>query len=231
MRFSQVMAQMNWAYLLDLAGQILPALCCITLHELSHGFVAWKLGDDTAKKAGRLSLNPLRHIDIMGLLMMALLRFGWAKPVPVNMYHFKHPKRGMAITAAAGPVSNFLLAFLLLLAFGLLWPLLLGSTWGELLLYFFYVTAYLSVYLGLFNLLPLPPLDGAKIFFAFLPDKSYEKLMRYERYGMLAFVLIIFLLNRLEVNPLYTAADFVFDKLCILQMPDAQSLYQILIGH
>lgn len=230
MTFSQVMAQMDWGYLLDIVKRVLPALCCITFHELSHGFVAWRLGDDTAKKAGRLTLNPLRHIDVMGLLMMALIRFGWAKPVPVNMYKFKNPKRDMAITALAGPLSNFLLAFVLMLAFGLLWPPLLGNAWGEVLLYFLYTTAFLSVYLGLFNLVPIPPLDGSKIFFSFLPDRAYERLMRYERYGMLLFVVLIILLNRLEMNPLYTAANFVFDKLTVLAMPDLESMYYILVG-
>ena len=97
-----------------------PSLICITLHELSHGYVAYRLGDDTAKRADRLTLNPLKHLDPVGLLMMLVFRVGWAKPVPVNMYRFKNPKRGMAITALAGPVSNVLITLVFLLLYGAL---------------------------------------------------------------------------------------------------------------
>ena len=100
---------------------VIPALVCITFHEVSHGFVAYKLGDSTAKDAGRLTLNPIKHIDIFGLLMMVVFKFGWAKPVPINMNNFKNPKGGMAITALAGPVSNVLLAAVVLLIYGLLY--------------------------------------------------------------------------------------------------------------
>ena len=99
----------DFSYLLSILLGVIPSLICITLHELSHGYVAYRLGDDTAKRAGRLTLNPIRHLDPVGLLMMLVFRVGWAKPVPVNMYRFKNPKRGMAITALAGPVSNVLI--------------------------------------------------------------------------------------------------------------------------
>ena len=113
---------------------MVPALICITLHELSHGLAAYSLGDDTAKRAGRLSLNPLRHLDPMGMLMMVVFRFGWAKPVPVNMYRFKDPKRGMAITALAGPVSNILISLVFLFLYGALYLPLRGKAAGEYLL-------------------------------------------------------------------------------------------------
>ena len=100
---------LDWSYLTNILLSIIPALICITLHELSHGFVAYKLGDTTAKDAGRLTLNPIKHLDIMGILMMVVFHFGWAKPVPVNMYRFKNPKQGMAITAVAGPLMNVLI--------------------------------------------------------------------------------------------------------------------------
>ena len=99
----------DFSYLLSILLGVIPSLICITLHELSHGYVAYRLGDDTAKQAGRLTLNPIRHLDPVGLLMMLVFRVGWAKPVPVNMYRFRNPKRGMAITALAGPVSNVLI--------------------------------------------------------------------------------------------------------------------------
>ncbi|MEF9972124.1 MAG: site-2 protease family protein, partial [Oscillospiraceae bacterium] len=114
---------------------VIPALLCITFHELCHGAVAYKLGDNTAKNAGRLTLNPIKHIDIMGLLMMVVFKFGWAKPVPVNMNNFKNPKRDMAITALAGPVSNVILAAFVLLIYGFLYvPLLKAGSFGDVVL-------------------------------------------------------------------------------------------------
>ena len=108
----------DFSYLLSILLGVIPSLICITLHELSHGYVAYRLGDDTAKQAGRLTLNPLKHLDPVGLLMMLVFRVGWAKPVPVNMYRFKNPKRGMAVTALAGPVSNILITLVFLLLYG-----------------------------------------------------------------------------------------------------------------
>ena len=105
----------DFTYILSILLGVIPSLLCITLHELSHGLVAYKLGDDTAKSRGRLSLNPLKHLDPVGLLMMLVFHVGWAKPVPVNMYKFKDPKRGMAVTALAGPVSNLIIAVIFML--------------------------------------------------------------------------------------------------------------------
>ena len=170
---------------------VAASLLCITFHETCPGLVAYWLGDPTAKRAGRLTLNPLRHVDIGGLLMMALFRFGWAKPVPVDMRYFKKPKQGMALTALAGPVSNFVLALLALLCARLVYHQY-GALWDfifDLLL----TTAYLSIGLGLFNLIPISPLDGSKVLFAFLPDSAYEKLMRYEKYGMIALLILVWL--------------------------------------
>ena len=112
---------LDWSYLLNIVLSVVPALLCITFHEVSHGWVAYRLGDPTAKDAGRLTLNPLKHIDMMGLLMMVVFKFGWAKPVPVNMMRFRNPKRGMALTALAGPASNVLLALVFLFLYGLLY--------------------------------------------------------------------------------------------------------------
>ena len=118
--FVNIWKNLDWTVPVQIVMNILPSLLCITLHELSHGYVACRLGDTTAKDAGRLTLNPIKHIDIMGLLMMVVFRFGWAKPVPVNMYRFKNPKKGMAVTALAGPACNFLLAGVFLFLYGLL---------------------------------------------------------------------------------------------------------------
>lgn len=154
--------------------------------------MAYRLGDNTAKDAGRLTLNPIKHIDIMGLLMMVVFKFGWAKPVPVNMNNFKNPKSGMAITALAGPVSNLLLSAFLLLIYGFAYvPLESQSTLQAVLLQTLSTTAYLSCALAIFNLFPIPPLDGSKVLFALLPEKSYYVLMRYERFGMILLLVVV----------------------------------------
>ena len=171
---------------------VIPALICITFHEVSHGFVAYKLGDTTAKDAGRLTLNPIKHIDIFGLLMMVVLKFGWAKPVPVNMNNFKNPKGGMAITALAGPVSNVLLAAVILLVYGFLYTPLAGAgSFGTVVAQMLLTTAYLSCALAVFNLIPISPLDGSKVLFSFLPEKAYYTLMRYEFIGMFVLLAIV----------------------------------------
>jgi Zn-dependent protease len=169
---------------------------------MSHGLAAYFLGDKTAQQQKRISLNPLRHIDPIGLLMLIVFRFGWAKPVSVDMRNFKNPKRGMALSALAGPVSNILLSCLLFFIIGLLFRALYTQTGsaGNLLLEFLDMTARLSIFLGVFNLIPIPPLDGSKVLFAFLPDSAYAKLMAYERYGM--FLLIALMLSGVLGGPL-----------------------------
>ncbi len=181
----------DFSYLLSILLSVVPSLICITLHELGHGFVAWKLGDDTAYRAGRLTLNPLKHIDVTGLLMMVCFRFGWAKPVPVNMYKFQNPKKGMAVTALAGPITNFLLAFFFMFLYGSLANLLSATEVGRYLLRMFSLGAYISIGLGVFNLIPIPPLDGSKILLSVLKDENYAKFMRYERYGMILLVALV----------------------------------------
>ncbi|NLC73504.1 MAG: site-2 protease family protein [Ruminococcaceae bacterium] len=192
---------------------VIPALICITLHELAHGYVAYKLGDSTAKNEGRLTLNPIKHIDITGLIMMLIFKFGWAKPVPVDMNNFKNPKRGMAVCALAGPAANIIIAAVCMVLFGTTYYLKLinGSVWGfvaETL----QITAYLSIALAVFNLLPIPPLDGSKILFAVLPDSSYRKLMYVERYGMIFLIAFLFIVNRLGVNPLASVTKAIYDQ-------------------
>ena len=185
----------DFSVLTDLLLSAVPALLCITLHELCHGLVAYLLGDDTAKRAGRLTLNPLKHIDPMGLLMLVVAHVGWAKPVPVDMRSFENPKRGMALTALAGPVCNLVLAALFLFLYGLAFPFAVrrGTSLALTLVQLLDVTAHLSLGLGLFNLLPIPPLDGSKVLFSVMSDESYVKLMRYERYGIILLFALAFL--------------------------------------
>ena len=184
--------QMDVSSLLDAAARVAAVLLCLTVHELCHGLAALSLGDPTAKSMDRLSLNPLRHIDWLGLLMMFTVGFGWAKPVPVDPRYFKDPKKGMALTALAGPVSNFMLAFsLVLISKGIYLYADYTPVWNGIY-NFLHLTAVLSIGLGLFNLLPIPPLDGAKVLGGLLPDRTYFALMRYERYGMLLLLLMSF---------------------------------------
>ncbi len=175
----------------DIVIRVIPALLCITLHELSHGLTAYAMGDDTAKAAGRLTLNPIRHLDPMGLLMMVIFGFGYAKPVPVNMMKFRNPKRGMALTALAGPGSNVVISAVFFFLYGLLVIPLTGSSFGELVLEMLYTTVYLSLAMAIFNLLPIPPLDGSKVLFSLLSDEGYLRLMRYEKYGFIVLTALL----------------------------------------
>lgn len=167
------------------------ALIALTVHEYCHGYVAYRLGDPTARSLGRLSLNPLKHLDPIGAVLMIVCGFGYAKPVPINPRYFKNPRKGMALTAAAGPLANLLLAFLGALLYRLT-LLLLPIAGTEFLLRFVLILAsffatfhYLNLSLCVFNMIPLPPLDGSRIFYIFLPPKLYFRVMKYERIIMI----------------------------------------------
>ncbi len=214
----------DFTYLIGIFLGIIPSLFCITLHELSHGYIAYRLGDDTAKRAGRLTLNPLRHIDPIGLLMMLVFHFGWAKPVPVNMMRFQNPKKGMAITALAGPLCNLLITAVFLFFYGLLNRPLSGITFGEVVLEMLYLTAYISIGLCLFNLIPVPPLDGSKVLLSLLPDNAYVTLLRYERYGGLLLLLLVW--TGFLGRPLSRVISSVFNFL----FPIAQWAFQLVNG-
>ena len=184
--FSQLAQGVDWSSMGAMALRIVAVLLCLVVHEVCHGLAAYWLGDPTAKQSHRLSLNPIHHLDPFGLLMMVVVGFGWAKPVPVDPRYFRKPKQGMAITALAGPVSNFLLAILFL---GIGKVIYLYAPYSDgmnvLFSWCLYTVAPMSVGMGLFNLIPFPPLDGSKVLAVFLPDGAYGKLMRYERCGIL----------------------------------------------
>jgi Zn-dependent protease len=188
---ADVLKSFDWNWLYQRLILAVAALLSLSFHELSHGFVSYKLGDSTAKTMGRLTLNPLRHIDVFGFLAFVLAGFGWAKPVQVDPRNFKKPKRDMAITALAGPISNFIIAVIFLFILGLIIPFLTESFVSKVALDIIYMTATLSVTLGIFNLIPVPPLDGSKILFAVASDELYYKLMRFERYGFILLLLVI----------------------------------------
>jgi Zn-dependent protease len=181
----------DWSNLGDLIIRVVAVFLCIVIHEISHGFVANLLGDPTAKQSHRLSLNPLHHIDPIGLILMVVVGFGWAKPVPVNLNYFKNPKSGMALTSLAGPLSNFVLAFVAMWIAGLVINSGSLGTFAQYLLAFLIITAVRSIGLGIFNLIPIPPLDGSKVLFSVLPDRYYYQVLRFERYGFFLLFLLV----------------------------------------
>lgn len=198
--FSNFLNHMDWWGLLELLFDVFAILLCLTIHELSHGLMAYRLGDQTAKRAGRLSLNPLKHIDVLGFLLMLTAGVGWAKPVPVDPRYFKKPKQGMAATALAGPCANFAMAFLVSLPISVIYgseeitsffASVLGWDVFYLLFQLLVNMVVLNVSLGIFNLFPIPPLDGAKVLFSVLPEKLYWKILRYEKYVMVALMLCL----------------------------------------
>ena len=175
----------------------------LSLHETAHGFVAYKLGDPTARNYGRLTLNPLQHLDPIGFICMLFFGFGWAKPVPVNSRYFKKPRRDMALTGVAGPISNLLLAvifaLLLRLVFALGNPAAFFAPVSTVDYIWYYLWTMLvlgmeiNITFAVFNMIPIPPLDGSRLLFAFLPPNQYFKFMRYERYISIGLMLALFL--------------------------------------
>jgi len=166
----------------------IPLLYSIIFHELAHGWVAYLMGDPTAKSLGRLSLNPLKHLDPIGTIMLFIFGFGWAKPVPVNFNQLRDRHKGMILVSAAGIITNMLLAFIALFLSRLL--SLSPSSMPAVLLYYF---AQINIILAAFNLIPLPPLDGSKILMGFAPPSVQDFLFRLERYGFFIIIALLYL--------------------------------------
>lgn len=190
-------------------------LIALTFHEFAHGYMAYKLGDPTAKNFGRLTLNPLKHLDPIGTICMIFFHFGWAKPVPINSRYFKKPRRDMALTAAAGPIMNFILAFFGMLVCRILTKIFVAFPAQSDFVYYIQYAALtlfsyfhmLNLSLGVFNLIPIPPLDGSRIFYIFLPTKWYFGVMKYEKYIQLA--LLVLLWTGLLSRPLSAAVSWI----------------------
>lgn len=194
-------------------ARLFVVFCTLPVHEYAHAFVADKLGDKTARLSGRLTLNPMAHIDILGAIMIFFVGFGYAKPVPVNPRNFKNPKKGMAFTALAGPFSNILMAVVFMLLSNVL-SLFGSSLFVQAFYVFFSFAASINIGLAVFNLIPIPPLDGSRVLELLIPDKYYYKFAQYERYivivifGLIVFGVLDAPLAFLQ-NHLYSALDYV----------------------
>ncbi len=179
---------------------MIPVLVlALSFHEFSHAYVAHRLGDDTAKNSGRLTLNPLKHLDPLGSIMMLVARIGWAKPVPVNQMNFKDPKQDMVKVGIAGPLMNLLLAFATAFPIQVMaayYSTRIPSGFVMVIFDFFVLFFTVNLYLAVFNLLPVPPLDGSRIFYGILPERFYFQVMRYEKYVAFGLILLIFIAPR-----------------------------------
>lgn len=197
-------------------------LIALTFHEVAHGYVAYKCGDPTAKYMGRLTLNPIKHLDPIGTLLMLLVGYGWARPVPVNSRYFKNPRKGMALTALAGPVTNLILGFLGVVIYWLVNyfafdAIMLGtaSPLVEAARLFAYYFAMLNLVFAVFNMIPLPPFDGSRIFLVFLPPRYYFGIMKYERYILLGMLVLMYVL---PWSPINLIAEFIFEQMSNLMI-------------
>ncbi len=182
--------------LFKLSIMLVPGLLAITCHEVAHGFVAWRYGDPTARMLGRLTLNPLKHIDIFGTLMLVVVGIGWAKPVPVVMENLRNPKRDMIWVSAAGPVTNIVLAILSALLLRFLNMLPSGGEESNFvlmpLMYMVSFSVYINLLLAFFNMVPIPPLDGGRVLMGVLPHRQAMTLARIEPYGMIIIIALVF---------------------------------------
>ncbi len=187
------------SYIIQLLLSLPVCLLALSVHETAHGYVACRLGDPTARSMGRLTLNPIKHLDPIGFLCMVLFGFGWAKPVPINTRYFKKPKRDMALTGVAGPISNLLLAVIFAIAMKIFYVAIAYAHFPNQTVFlmavyfesFLYYGIYLNVALAIFNLLPVPPMDGSRLLFAVLPSNLYFKIMRYEQYIYIAVLVLL----------------------------------------
>lgn len=187
-------------------SRIFVVFFCLPIHELAHGWAAYKMGDSTAKNLGRLTLNPFVHLDLFGTIMLFLFGIGYANPVPVQARNFKNPKKGMIVTALAGPCANLLMAFIFVVLFYIV-KLLPQSVAILFVLQFLNFAASVNVTLAVFNMLPIPPLDGSKVIGFLIPSKSYFKILQYERYIMIGLLVLLF------TGILNTPIEFISDVL------------------
>ncbi|MBC7765361.1 MAG: site-2 protease family protein [Hyphomonadaceae bacterium] len=191
MAFNNMSGGNGFSNVLDTIIYLIPAiLLSLTVHEFCHGFAAYLMGDNTAKYQGRLSLNPIRHLDPMGTVMMVITGgFGWAKPVPFNMHNFRNRKLGLIFVALAGPISNFLFAFITMIIYFAFYKQIKSIAYLD---GFLSLLISVNVSLGVFNLIPIPPLDGSKVLTAVLPPRQQFFVLQYEHYGIFLLLLLSF---------------------------------------
>lgn len=187
-------------FLVEIAAILFVVFCLLPVHEFAHAWAAVKLGDETPRLNGRLTLRPMAHLDPLGAIMIFLFGFGYAKPVPVNPSNFKNPRSGFALTALAGPLSNLIMAFVSFVLAAVCYRFSTAVSFLVVLMQFFYYAAQVNVSLAVFNLLPIPPLDGSRIFAVILPQRIYFKMLQYERYIQIA--LFVLLATNVLTTPL-----------------------------
>ena len=206
--------------LLDYLYIIPAALITIILHELAHGLVSTWFGDPTPKETGRLTLNPIKHIDPIGLLCLIFFHFGWAKPVIIDPSYYKNKKVGITLVSLAGPIMNFLIMLVSFLFMGIVYKIMISTnssdnTFLNIIFTFFAYLAILNIGLGLFNLIPIPPLDGSKAIGIVLPRNAYEEYMGYQKYGtffMLGIMLVIYILSYFNVDsPILKITESIYN--------------------
>lgn len=191
MSLFRVFASGNFSYIFAVVlSRIFVVFCCMPVHELAHGWAAYKMGDSTAKNLGRLSFNPFAHLDLIGTFMIFLFGIGYANPVPVNARNFRDPKKGMAVTALAGPAANVIMGAVAIWLFYIINAIFPNAV---LLLNILYFAASINVTLAVFNLIPIPPLDGSKVIAMLIPSKIYFKYLRYEKYVMIGLMVLLFI--------------------------------------
>jgi len=217
-------------FFLKLSIMLVPGLMAITFHEVAHGFIAYLRGDNTARSLGRLTLNPLKHLDIIGTLMIIVIGIGWAKPVPVNFNNLHSPKRDMIWVSVAGPATNLVLAILSAVLIRIIVPLtepLPDSSWLQLflepVLLMLSFSVYVNLLLALFNLMPLPPLDGGRVLMGLLPDRLAIKLSRIEPYGMIIIIVLVFFTDIFK----YTILPMLGVMVHLLAGPQSRMVFSV----